>query len=71
RLMESEEALEAKELKKMYDLLMEVYYGESQKFDRLSQEMQLIQQYFDNLKRMIDGNRELVVRGDSSLFHKG
>lgn len=46
-----------------------VYYGESQNFDRLSQEMQLIEQYFENLKRMIDGNRQLAVRGDSSLFH--
>lgn len=53
------------------DLVEEVYYGEFQNFDRLSQEMQLIQQYFDNLKRMIDGNRQLAVRGDSDLFYRG
>lgn len=53
------------------DLIEEVYYGEFQNFDRLSQEMQLIQQYFDNLKRMIDGNRQLAVRGDSDLFYRG
>lgn len=56
-------------LRKVCKNLEEVYYGESQKFDRLTQEMQLIEQYFENLKRMIDGNRQLAVRGDSSLFH--
>ena len=69
-MIENPESVSADEIKRVYEVLLEVYYGESQKFDRLSQEMQLIQQYFENLKRMIDGNRELVIRGDSSLFHK-
>lgn len=50
--------------------LEDVFLIESQKFDRISQQMGLIMQIFENVYRAVNGAEQLGLRGDAFLFHK-
>ena len=46
----------------------DVFLIESQKFDRISQEMNLLMQYFENLKIVASGGEPKKIKGDKNLF---
>ena len=48
--------------------LEDVFLVESQKFDRIAQQLHLIYQHFENIRRVATAGQPLPVRGDKSLF---
>lgn len=48
--------------------LEEIFLVDAQNFDRMSQQLDLIIQHFDNLKRVANGGTAIPIRGDVSLF---
>jgi CRP-like cAMP-binding protein len=46
----------------------EVFLVESQKFDRIAQQLHLILQQYENIKRVANGFQPLQLRGDAGLF---
>lgn len=48
--------------------LEEIFLIDAQNFDRISQQLDLILQHFENLKRVASGGSMLPVKGDQNLF---
>ncbi len=55
-------------LQELQAKLEDIFLVESQKFDRISQELNLLVQYFENLKRVASGGVPLEISGDEKLF---
>lgn len=47
-----------------------VIFGETQSIDRICQMLDQLDQYFENLKRVVQGGSPVKVRGDQNLFKK-
>lgn len=48
--------------------LEDIFLIDAQNFDRMSQQLDLIIQHFDNLKRIANGGTAVPLRGDVNLF---
>lgn len=46
----------------------EILLHESHNFDKISQQLDLILQYFSNIQRLVKGDRTLDIKGDPSLL---
>ncbi len=58
------------ELEALQNKIEEIFLIDSQNFDRISQQLDLITQHFENLQRVANGGQAVPLRGDRSLFQK-
>ncbi|MBF0441223.1 MAG: Crp/Fnr family transcriptional regulator [Oligoflexales bacterium] len=55
-------------LMKLEQELAGVYIIESQRFDRIAQQISIISQHFENIRRVVSGEEPLPIVGDKNLF---
>ncbi len=58
------------DLDQLRSQIEEVFLVDSQNFDRISQQLDLIVQHFENLQRVANGGQAIPLVGDLSLFSK-
>jgi CRP-like cAMP-binding protein len=58
------------DIERLQKVLEEVFLVDSQNFDRISQQLDLIFQQFENIKRVANGGTAIPLAGDRNLFRK-
>lgn len=58
------------DIEKLQQVLEDVFLIDSQNFDRISQQLDLIFQQFENIKRVANGGIAIPLAGDRNLFKK-
>ncbi len=58
------------DLEHLQKVLEDVFLIDSQNFDRISQQLDLIFQQFENIKRIANGGTAIPLAGDRNLFKK-
>ncbi|WP_141734326.1 Crp/Fnr family transcriptional regulator [Oligoflexus tunisiensis] len=58
------------DIEQLQKVLEEVFLVDSQNFDRISQQLDLIYQQFENIKRVANGGTAIPLAGDRNLFRK-
>ncbi len=58
------------DLEVLQNKIEDIFLIDSQNFDRISQQLDLITQHFENLQRVANGGTAVPLRGDRSLFQK-
>ena len=48
----------------------DIFLTETQKFDKMAQQMDHIRQHLENIQRVICGSEQTLIRGDSKIFEK-
>lgn len=67
-MKQSEEPVPASDIARLADSAKDIYYSEFQVFDRVSQQLQLLGQHLDNVKRILNQQEAEEIKGDKGLL---
>ncbi len=66
-MKQSAEPIDPSDIAKLADSAKDIYYSEFQVFDRVAQQLQLLGQHLDNVKRTLNQQEVDDIEGDKSL----
>lgn len=67
-MKQSEQPIPASEIARLADSAKDIYYSEFQVFDRIAQQLQVLGQHLDNVKRILNQQEADEIKGDKKLL---